>query len=333
MKIKINREFPVIKGSTVKYPNQVFASIKQARNVKTTFSVDAHMVAVEDGDGITPSELHKAGLSRFVLSILRIESDTKTVTGNIPVAEVAGFLQEADFSLNYLSFLKTQSTPQTTGTTQTKTVTLKFGPHKGKTPEEVLLENPANRESLENSKKLLVDKVAQYPANQELIDAIDNAIALLESGKLAPSNSTVATATKAFPVYESGIKVPNSSKVNEHGKTMVYTINITCDPNMNIPYQVEIMNGYCLVPKDGEVNFSSMEGSVKLNTRLTKMQFASLVANIKRRLNLFEIINAEKSEFLENTHSYHKRDLTKTFEIDEAFMDALAARIASLINK
>lgn len=330
MKINLTRNFPEsTTPCTVKYPKQIFSAIKKKQNTSMTFSVDANLVAVEDGDNINPGEVHKQGLSRFVLGLLSVDNGIgKGVSGNIPVSEMAEFLHEAHFSLNYLSELKLQPTTANTEVT-TSNVTLKFGPFKGKTPEEVLAENPANKDSLENTKKLLMDKVAQYPANQELIDAIDNAINALNSGSLStPTTPTI----KAFNIYESGIKVPNSSKKNANGKTLVYTINVSCNPNMNIPYEVEIMNGYCLVPKDGEVDFKSMEQNTTLKMRLNKAQMCTLVANIERRLTVFEQLHAEKVEALENKYSYFKQDLSKQFEIDDSFLDALASKIAEKLS-
>ncbi len=315
---------------TVKYPKQIFSAIKKKNDTSMTFSVDANLVAVEDGDNINPGELHKQGLSRFVLGLLSVDKGVgKGVSGNIPVSEMAEFLHEAHFSLNRLSEIKLQ--PVATGGAVTKSsVTLKFGPFKGKTPEEVLAENPANKDSLENTKKLLMEKVAQYPANQELIDAIDNAITALSTGSLsAPAPSA---SVSSFSVYESGIKVPNASKKNENGKTLVYTIKVNCNPNMNIPYEIEIMNGYCLVPKDGEVDFKSMEQNTTLKMRLNKAQMCTLVANIERRLSMFEYLNAERMLHLENKYSYFKQDLSKSFELDDNFMDSLATLIASKIK-
>ena len=336
MNMTIKRTFPESTTEcTVKYPKQIFSAIKKKGDVSTTFAVDANLVAVDDADGITPGELHKQGLSRFTFSILNVEKGVGTnVSGNIPIAEIASFLHEAHFSLNYLSELKLQ--PQATtvnaGTT-TSSVTLKFGPFKGKTPAEVLTENPANKDSLENTKKLLLDKVAQYPANQELIDAIDNAINALNSGSLeVPSAAPTAPVSSVVSVFDSGIKVPNSSKKNENGKTLVYTVKVNCNPNMKIPYEVEIMNGYCLVPKDGEVDFKSMENNVTLKMRLSKAQMCTLVANIERRLTIFEQLHAEKVEFLENKYSYFKQDLSKNYEIDEKTLEALAVKIAEKLK-
>lgn len=326
--INFTRKFKEQTGCTVKYPKQIFSAIKKKGNMKTTFAVEAHLVAVDDDNGITPGELHKAGLSRFVLSLLKVDDASKNaVTGNIPVSEIASFLHEAHFSLNYLSQLKVTGTNNASVSSGTG-VTLKFGTFKGKTPEEVLQENPNNKDALENTKKLLMEKVAQYPANQELIDAIDAAINNLSSGVKAP----IVSGPKTFSVYSSGIKVPNSSKVNANGKTLVYTIDVECNPNMKIPYDVKIMNGYCLVPKDGEVDFKSMEDNSTINTRLTKEQFCTLIANIERRLNMFEMLNAEKAAFLEDKYSYFHEDLSKDYEIPDEFFEKLATIIADKLK-
>lgn len=85
-----------------------------------------------------------------------------------------------------------------------KAYAVKFfiGEFRGKTPAQVLTEDPENVDKLLKQKEQLSANVSRYPKNQDQIDAIDEAITLLENGMLAESvtdTMPATTETKAEP--------------------------------------------------------------------------------------------------------------------------------------
>lgn len=340
MNIKFTRNFTDIKGgNVVKYPNQVFSSVKEYKDgSKMTFAVDANFVATEDIDGCLPSSVHRAGLSRLVLTLLRkTASDITTVSGNIPIADYANLKKRIEFSQNVIRESEigvnnvANDSPTSNNELSKFTTTFKFGKNAGKTAMDIVKENPSNYESIlkQNIDFLqgVIDKNPNGPyaeSNAKFIAEINELLEVLKtSNKIEPQSSKAIN----FVVYDSGIKVPNASKLNEHGKTMVYTIKISMNTGMNIPYNVEIMNCYANCPKAGNVDMKSMECKTLLSVRLTEAQLDELIDSIDVKKTRFEMLNAEHAAALEDKYSYYHTPIVKNFEIDESVISEILTKL------
>ena len=117
---------------------------------------------------------------------------------------------------------------------------MRFGKFKGKSPAQVLQENPDNLVQLKNSENWLADRIGQYKNNQKQYEAIKNAIELFEEGKLIGSpvlNGDI------FSIYDSGFKSQVRQR-GEDGRCPVYQIKIKCNTAKNYPISIEIQNFY-----------------------------------------------------------------------------------------
>ena len=119
-----------------------------------------------------------------------------------------------------------------------KAYTVKFfiGEFRGKTPAQVLTEDPESVDKLLKQKEQLSANVARYPKNQDQIDAIDEAISLYENGMLAESvMDATPTNTKQAPTNT----VPKEEKVGKPNPQPSNRSNTSKEP-VKIEYPEQI---------------------------------------------------------------------------------------------
>lgn len=134
----------------------------------------------------------------------------------------------------------------------------KMGDLKGKSPADVLLENPDAAEKLKGQKDFLAKNLEKFPANKLLIEAIDLALALHSSGKLSKEAAAHSAATPdaaagdetagATVIYDSSWRAPQSHKKDNSGLSKVYRVLITHDSvsKPKYPWKISISNGRSL---------------------------------------------------------------------------------------
>ncbi len=224
-----------------RYAKQVIA-IKHDKN---TLGVDNYMYAPTDQDlkdgASHPWEIH-GKYSRFVFTL--IERASKSFASfNVNALDIPKLLLDSIYfnnkSLERNKVASTDSGAANLSPAYSYKITM--GAFKGKSPAEVLLEDPKNKEALEKTKGVLVENVQKYPTNQKGIDAIHEAISLLEKGELKAVASENASPTK-FEFYNK-MKITPSK---EDGFVEVKTISISYNPLMRMPINITIMN--CLAP-------------------------------------------------------------------------------------
>ncbi len=174
------------------------------------------------------------------------------------------------------------------------TVTFTAGNLKGKTPAQVLLEasdKNAGIETLRSQYAFLRDNVSRYPKNAEIMAAINEAVKLLQAGKLsAEAQST--SGTKEILIYHSGFK-PQIRKKREDGMAPVHQCEITWSLKSAYPVTVKITNCYAPVVQleDGKLNVVMAQKDQKTvitNTMsLTAAEWMNAVENIERNIDLF----------------------------------------------
>ena len=138
------------------------------------------------------------------------------------------------------------------------TVPLMLTAFKNKTAAAVLLENPANKDALLKGKSYLEANLSKYPANKKQIDAIDEALKLLEIGELTTGTAAPQVAGNIMTIYKKDCKY--KSTTDEKGNKLVYSISVTCDPTRNFPFEITITN--CYAPVSGN---SSGQTIVKMS--------------------------------------------------------------------
>lgn len=281
---------------------------------KKTFSVDSALTLPTkqeyDINSKMPLEMH-SNFSRFILTIIDFDKtntkeDNNNITkANLPAGQIPYILKQTELALEKLASAKSASIK---GSSPAFTQKLFSKEYSGMTPGEYLLKYPEGKENLEKTKSWLSANLTKYPRNQTQIDAINDAIALLETGKLKnPESGNECNNT--FCVYKDDIKIPNISKLDEKGYTFVYNISIQCTPGRNYPFAINIMN--CTAPPiiDGtgqtKVELASAENKVENSILLSEQEWFFLINRMNRTLNMFEEIHFLEQYQMAEENSYH----------------------------
>ena len=268
------------------YPWQTFAARRQTK----VLSVEAYLSAPGD-DAASPLELH-SGFSRFLLTIIdKDKKPTATPKANIPCRDLSVIVRRSEEAIRML-VEKESSTDETNdlGTSAAYKQTLMFGVHKGKTPAEVLLKNPGDKEALLKDKKWLESNLSKFPANKAQIDAIDDAITLLEIGELNPVS---VFAPKGIKIYKTEYK--HFSEKDSEGNHLIYAISMYFDPAKKNPFICEISN--CWAPIEIAPTgahrpiMSQSRGEVKSSIALSEEEWCLMMDRMSSLKTYFELTN------------------------------------------
>lgn len=181
-----------------------------------------------------------------------------------------------------------------------KSVVIANGNYKGKTPFEILVENPDEASGLEKQYNWLSQNVAKYPKNQEQMDAIAEALDLLNRGLLQsvsedPTNSSRLNLGDVV-LYEALPKALIRKK-DQQGLCPVYEIGVIW--HMNDRYQVEVIISNYKAPvtrsNTGTINPNRQKAQnyVRNSFRLTSSQWFECLYNMQTHMRRFEDLNAQ----------------------------------------
>lgn len=230
--------------------------------------------------------------SRFPVVI--INEQKKAVTGNIPVTDIADIVKRSNFI--YEKHMQESMKIENTDLSPAYTVKISSGKLKGKTPAEVLIEDPDNKQLLNQQYVWLQKNLDKYPKNQIQMDAIEDAANLLKEGTLDKEN--VNMSSSRFNIYKSGTK-PLKSRPMINGKNFIYDINIEWFIGDNYPVNITIQNYYAPVIKDKETNmnnvmFTERDKSTHITNemKLTAAEWMNVLEAIDRNMRTFEMLNA-----------------------------------------
>ena len=282
--------------SEKKYPLQTY---KIKRTTKT-LGVDFNLFApAEDDDSCSPLEMHN-GFSRFVCTIIDKSNPAACVTprANIPWRDLAGIKLKTEIAMQayFLGGTREAISDDEQGIAQDGpafTQKILLGSFKGKTPAEILIGNPQEKSNLLKTRDWLASNMETYPANKAQVQAIDEAVKLLEIGELQGAPAASNAPSSVLSIYKTEYK--HMSQKNEQGNTLVYSINIIFDATKNYPFTMEISN--CFAPI--EVLPSGQHRPVMAKaTHLTKSSMAmsdsewiGLIYHLVDRKRDFELTN------------------------------------------
>lgn len=212
-------------GKAYLYPAQIWKSQK----LTTTLSVEDHLSCPDNLNQFpnTPPLMMHTPFSRFRISILdKSKTENNNVACNIRPSDETAYLYD-----RYKSVIN--NPPKASKESLPLAYTCKFinGDYKGKTPAEVLIDDPTKVSLLRRSQQFLRTNLEKYPNNKKMIDAIDNAIMLLESGDLYPRN----TDSYELIVFEEKFKLMDNNKTQA-------SICISYNANMDCPWKFVISN-------------------------------------------------------------------------------------------
>ena len=263
------------------YPLEIFLCQK-----KQTFYVNSHLVPVTEEDAPLLMYRSPEALSRYELVI--INEQNKATTANIPVTEI--------LRLQRLSNVLYERHVNALFDTKKQPVIISSGVLKGKTPEQVLLENGMDKgkELLRNQYLFLKKNLPNYPANQAQMDAITEAVKNGEKGQLSEVQS------HSYTLYETNMR-PLKSKVVPQGLganyQFVYEIKIDWVFGSNV--EIIIQNYYAPVEtlNDGRLNVkkSMLDKNtfIKNKFSLSGEEWMNFMYNTTMDMNRFEMMNAK----------------------------------------
>lgn len=269
---------------------------------KSTFFILNQLTPAEGTDNNPPLALHHDTFSRFVFGIIN-ESKTPA-TANLKVEEVPGILRKARAleERDYLASLRPVRQEPAQGLSPAYTVVMTMGKFKGKTPAQVLLENPNDRQSLINQGGFLQQNIQKYPRNKQQLDAIKDAIALFDTKKLEKKESQTSSdgtaATVPVPIYTCGMR-PLTRRKRDDGKCFVYDLAFIWNGGTKRPFQVKITNFWAPVVKldNGLLNVMAKQKSDEVVNSffLTEDDFDWMAHILEANIRTFEDLNAKRA--------------------------------------
>ena len=220
----------------MKYPFDIVSIVR-----KKTFSIEARFSQETEE---SPLKVFDDTFSRYVFTVI---ADGKAATSNIPL----DIIEEVDkiTAFAYNKQLESKYSPAKdgeTGNSPAYTVRFRAGKVKGKTPVDILRENPAGeaKKILNDQYKWLKENLEKYPSNKEIMDAI------VEASKIDPEtiSESAKDVTPPVTILEIGTR-PLVRKKREDGKCFCYECRVTWDMSKNYPVSVVIDNYYAPVVK------------------------------------------------------------------------------------
>lgn len=249
-----------------KYPFQIWAA---ARSQMALTCAQSLYAPAEDDIKNSPLEMH-SGFSVFRLAIA--DRERGSVTANIPADDVPYILEEYHFQRD---ILKRQLFSRPKGLAYTESIPDRNC--QNKTPAEVLC--MANGlQTLNNARDFLQKNLSRFPKNQVKIQAIDEAVALYQAGKLSGS-------AWSAPLYHKDFKW--KAKKDNNGFHQVYFINISGTVGTEISWNFTITN--CKARMKG--NLPDMETSCEkkeLSFKVTQEEMDHFIYRLGSTLERFE---------------------------------------------
>ena len=301
-----------------RYPRQIYS----AKREKIVLGIENFLDVPNERYPAPPLEMHSP-VSRYIITIID-KSGMKTVTpkANIPAGDIAGIVSIAKAAM--VERIRSSGdgiaveTKSATDTSPAYTQIIPFGRFRDKSPAMVLLDNPADKTELLKTRGFFQDNVGKYPQNQKNIDAIDEAIVLLDGGKLNRENATQVK-SGVLTIYSVSHKYMTDT--NAQGHRLFYGMSIECNYGNKYPWVITIENLFApaqqtskggLTPKIDQKSDSS-KGVIRLND----MEWSQMINRMETNLQNFETM-------------WYGRMYKESLDIDRANRDAHKAAQAEV---
>ena len=275
------------------YPWQIDSVIHKSKTVTKTLGMDAFLSSPKEEDELrTPSaplEMHE-GYSVFRGTLIIKAGDTKFLKFNIPPKSVPYIHKKTSIAIdsNLKASIKRKSKPIEEGSSPAYTVKFRAGTFNGKSPAQLLIESPKNREVLEKQKAFLEKNLEKYPSNKAQIDAINDAIQLFEAGRLNNILSEASKEMEPIEIYDSFTK--NIKPLDAEGRYTIYQVKVTYNPAMSLPFAISVMN--CFAPVDktkgNEIIMKKAVNKQEQEIRLTEEEWYTMIDKMKAIKIMYE---------------------------------------------
>ena len=211
----------------MQYPYDIF-TLRRSQ----TFSVEGRFVQKTDD---SPMKVFDNTFSRYVFTVI---GDGSAQYFNVHIEDLPGIIAKTNIAAS-LAF-----TPKPAASGQKSpafTERFRIGPLKGKTPIDVLLENPEKGKAVLNEQyQFLQANLGKYKDNQILMDAI------VDASK--QDLTKCQGGSPAMPVKILDITCrPLVRKKRSDGMSFCYEGDVTYDPSMRYPVTVSVKNYYAPV--------------------------------------------------------------------------------------
>ena len=292
--------------------DEIYSVVRQK-----TLAISQKFKRASGREGESPMNIYGGGnISRFPVTIIE---NGKAVTANIPVADAPYIFARSEFAINK-AMERELNLPSVTDAGDKSiayTVQLKSSRYKeldGKTPAQALLENPKNKELLNEHYKWLSDNLGKYSKNKAQMDAIMEASKLSKEGKLNAQIAGTSQVTR-FRIYNSGPKgnMRDEKESKKHpGTYFCYELSIDFRFDYEYPVAVRIENYYAPIVKKeaGSQNVIKSEmvkgdgtdGPSSAEMLLSISEWCSILYHMKMSMRNFEMLNAKTcfNEYIEH---------------------------------
>lgn len=252
--------------------NTILSNPKQIvgiNHLDSTFAIQNGLTKAEGVERNEPLNIHHNKFSRFPVVI--IDKDKRPANANISIKAMISIIKKSEFLFN--KEMELSCTPkESTFTSPAYTVRFTSGEMKGKTPAEVILENPENKAKLNSQFSFLKKNLSKYPKNKEQLDAILDASKLLKEGKLATQKRCTVP---SFLIYESGLRpLIRRQKQGKNGMvSFVYQISLEWNFEAGSPVHLAIENFWAPVIQT-EKGLLNVKAEKKENVIRSSMNFS-----------------------------------------------------------
>lgn len=286
-----------------KYPKEAWSVVRNQ-----TIAITPELSLAMAAEGNPPAKIYN-GFSRFCFAVI---NDAKTpATANIAVEEYENIrvgshiAQQIDIQSRF-SPLPVKA-PDTSGNSAVdearrlaSSVRIAMGRLKGKTPLEVLSDNPEQGESdLLTQRDFLNKNLERYPANKEQVNAIEAALKLKKAGKLVDASPVQTPAAgRKIELYKAEYR-PLLRKARADGMCPVYHIEISWTVGADYPVTVKITNYYAPVTKNEQglvnVHASRMDKTTKIDNamQLSASEWNNALRAMRASMLQFEVLHAK----------------------------------------
>lgn len=255
--------------------------------------VNANYVLSKSSDGESPFMVYGTMSRLSIIQLDQTDGREIMVTGNISMTSVADLIYRTEYA--FQKHMDALCAPKMAGTSPAYTVKFTSGTLKGKTPVDVLTENPSDgMDVLNRQYKFLKDNIAKYPKNQIQIDAIMDAASVYKAGKLEQKQ---AVHRPTVVLYDAEARAL-IRKPREDGKCPVYSIKITWDVGEKYPVTFETTNLYAPVMHREDGTISPIlkdcdKSSVKKATLvISEEEWMNVIRQIRTNMRQFETAHA-----------------------------------------
>lgn len=278
-----------------------------AKRDKQTFALQFALSAPSPNDK-TPVLCIHGQYSRFILTLIdNTGSNRNILKVNIKADEVPHLFRQYELA-SAAKFNHKNQPKVSTGDVKDRCpafeTKIRAGEMKGRTPGEILMEDPNKANELSRHRQWLSEHTTQYPKNVEIISAIDDAMFLLSTNQLAAkaSNSSAGNSSTSATIFKEDFKYMSSGASEPNMKTGV-KVHATCEFEDQFPWKFYIENSD--VPMyNGKPNWNQAKNKRMGVIRLTDMEMDCLIYRMRSLMQLFEsYIFADAYKFVQSNQN------------------------------